>query len=157
MALATPGEEMERAKIKSGVGVVFSDDSCQSSGTMEGPAVPIDLSAFADTDFCYLTTTGRVTGQPRTIEIWFATHQQTLYMLAGSRDGAGWVKNLKRTPEVTVRIGERRFSGRARVVSDQSEDALARRLVVGKYQSRDSDDLSDWGRTALPVAVDVTD
>jgi hypothetical protein len=66
------------------------------------------------------------------------------------------VKNLKRTPEVTVRIGQRHFSGRARVVADQSEDALARRLVVGKYQSRDSDDLSDWGRTALPVAVDVT-
>ena len=156
MALATPGEKMEQAKIKSCVGVVFSDDPCQSSGTMEDPVVPTDLSAFADTDFCYLTTTGRVTGQPRIIEIWFATHQQTLYLLAGSKEDAGWVKNLKRTPEVTVRIGKRHFNGRARVVADQSEDALARRLVVGKYQSRDSDDLSDWGRTALPVAVDVT-
>jgi deazaflavin-dependent oxidoreductase (nitroreductase family) len=117
----------------------------------------MDLSAFADTDFCYLTTTGRVTGQPRTIEIWFAIHRQTLYFLAGSKEDAGWVKNLTRTPEVTIRIGKRRFSGHAWVVSDQSEDALARRLVVGKYQSRDSDDLSDWGLTALPIAVDITD
>ena len=70
---------MEQAKIKSWVGVVFSGDPCQSSGTMEDPAVPMDLNAFADTDFCYLTTTGRVTGQPRTIEIWFATHQQRVY------------------------------------------------------------------------------
>jgi deazaflavin-dependent oxidoreductase (nitroreductase family) len=119
--------------------------------------MPMDLNAFADLDFCYLTTTGRVTGQPRTIEIWFAVHRQTLYMLAGSRENAGWVKNLKRTPDVTVRIGGRHFTGRARLVEDKSEDALARRLVVGKYQPRDSDDLGDWGRTALPTAVDLID
>ena len=116
--------------------------------------MPIDLHAFADVDFCYLTTIGRVSGQPRTIEIWFATHRQTLYMLAGSRENAGWVKNLKRTPEVTVRIGKHHFSGRARVVEDSAEDVLARQLVVGKYQPHDSDDLSSWGKTALPVAVD---
>jgi len=119
--------------------------------------MPIDVNTFADLGFCYLTTTGRVTGQPRTIEIWFALHRTTLYMLAGSREDAGWVKNLKRTPEVTVRIGKHHFSGRARVVEDKSEDALARRLVVTKYQPRDSDDLSDWGRTALAVAVDFID
>jgi deazaflavin-dependent oxidoreductase (nitroreductase family) len=113
-----------------------------------------DLGPLADLDFCYLTTTGRVTGQPRTIEIWFAASGRTLYMLAGSREKAGWVKNLKRTPEVTVRIGERHFAGRARLVQRAEEDTLARRLVVGKYQPRDSDDLSAWGKTALPVAVD---
>src|SRR4249920_2989054 len=99
----------------------------------------MDLNAFADLDFCYLTTTGRVTGQPRTIEIWFVAHRQTLYMLAGNKENAGWVKNLKRTPDVTVRLGKRHFSGRARVVEDKSEDVLARRLVVTKYQPRDSD------------------
>jgi deazaflavin-dependent oxidoreductase (nitroreductase family) len=75
-------------------------------------------------------------------------------MLAGSREEAGWVKNLKRTPEVTVRIGKHHFAGRARLVQQAEEDTLARRLVVGKYQPRDSDDLSTWGKTALPVAVD---
>lgn len=119
--------------------------------------MPTDLNAFADEDFCYLTTTGRVTGQPRTIEIWFAVHEQTLYMLAGSREDAGWVKNLKRTPAITVRIGNLHFAGHARLIQHAEEDTLARRLVVGKYQSRDSDDLSDWGRTALPVAVDISD
>jgi hypothetical protein len=33
------------------------------------PADPRDL---ADEEFCYLTTTGRVTGRPHEIEIWFA-------------------------------------------------------------------------------------
>jgi hypothetical protein len=51
----------------------------------------------ADADFCYLTTTGRVTGQPRTIEIWFALHGRILYMLAGGGRNAQWVQNLVRT------------------------------------------------------------
>lgn len=116
----------------------------------------LNLDSIVDEDFCYLTTIGRVTGRPRTIEIWFAVHEQTLYMLAGSRENAGWVKNLTRTPAVSVRIGKHCFTGSARIVAPAEEDALARRLVVGKYQPRDSDDLSDWGRTVLPVAVDLS-
>lgn len=113
------------------------------------------LDAFADEDFCYLTTTGRVTGRPRAIEIWFALHGRTLYMLAGSGRNAGWVKNLSRAPEVTIRLKQTHFTGRARVVEDKNEDALARQLVVDKYQPRDGDDLGGWGRTALPIAVDL--
>ena len=105
--------------------------------------------------FCYLTTVGRVSGRPHTIEIWFALDGRTLYMLAGGGYAADWVKNLVRNPEVGLRLRDTEFGARARVVEQADEDALARRLVVGKYQPRDSDDLSDWGRTALPVAVDL--
>jgi deazaflavin-dependent oxidoreductase (nitroreductase family) len=111
---------------------------------------------FVDDDFCYLTTTGRVTGQPHTIEIWFALDGGTLYMLSGSHV-SDWVKNLLREPKVAVRLGQATFAGRARVVAQASEEALARRLVVEKYQPRSSDDLSGWGQTALPVAVDLAE
>jgi deazaflavin-dependent oxidoreductase (nitroreductase family) len=117
--------------------------------------VPPDLRALAGEDFCYLTTAGRVTGRPHTIEIWFSLDGQTLYMLSGGRDGSDWIKNFRRTPEVTVRIGSERFGGRARVVEDGEEDELARRLLVEKYESRPGS-LSNWRRTALPVAVDLT-
>jgi deazaflavin-dependent oxidoreductase (nitroreductase family) len=113
-----------------------------------------DLSALADEDFCYLTTTGRVTGRPHTIEIWFAMEDLTLYMLSGGRDRSDWVKNLQRTPEVTVRIAGEHFDGRARVVEDAEEAELARRLLVEKYERRPGS-LSNWRRTALPVAVDL--
>jgi deazaflavin-dependent oxidoreductase (nitroreductase family) len=113
-----------------------------------------DLQQFVDDDFCYLTTIGRVTGQPHTIEIWFALDGISLYMLSGSHT-SDWVKNLLRDPDVVVRLGETTFAGRARVVAQTDEDALARRLVLAKYQPRDSEDLSGWGRTALPVAVDL--
>jgi deazaflavin-dependent oxidoreductase (nitroreductase family) len=109
---------------------------------------------LADEDFCYLTTTGRVSGRPHTIEIWFAFEGRTLYMLSGGREKSDWVKNLRRDSAVTLRIGDSLSEGRARVVSDAAEDALARRLLLEKYQGRYGGDLSRWGTTALPVAVD---
>lgn len=113
-----------------------------------------NLQAFAREDFCYLTTAGRTTGEPHEIEIWFALNGQTLYMLSGGRDRSDWVRNLKRTPEVSVRIGGEVFEGRARIVENAEEDALARRLLVEKYE-RWPGSLSNWRRTALPVAVDL--
>jgi deazaflavin-dependent oxidoreductase (nitroreductase family) len=76
-------------------------------------------------------------------------------MLSGGGERSDWVKNLIREPKVTVRLGERSFRGRARIVDGGEEDARARRLLLEKYSAGYSGDLSDWGRTALPVAVDL--
>jgi deazaflavin-dependent oxidoreductase (nitroreductase family) len=108
-------------------------------------------------DYCYLTTTGRVSGQPREIEIWFGLEGETLYMLSGGGERSDWVRNLQREPAVTVRIGDVTLPGRARVVSDPQEDERARRLVYEKYSARYSGDLENWRRTALPVAVDFSE
>ena len=116
-----------------------------------------ELAELAREAFCYLTNTGRVSGRPHTIEIWFALNGRTLYMLSGNgpRHRADWVRNLTKTPAVTVRIGDREFAGIGRVVEDGEEDGLARRLLLEKYEPTYSGDLGDWGRTALPVAVDL--
>lgn len=114
-----------------------------------------DVQSLADDDFCYLTTLGRRSGRSHTIEIWFALSGHTVYLLSGGRDQSDWVKNALAHPEVQVRVRERSFAGQARLVSDQQEDALARKLVFDKYTPRDSDDLSEWARTSLPVAVDI--
>jgi len=57
--------------------------------------------------FLYLTTRGRVTGQPRRIEIWFVEHAGKYYIVAEGREQAGWVKNLKVNPSVTFSVGPR--------------------------------------------------
>jgi deazaflavin-dependent oxidoreductase (nitroreductase family) len=116
--------------------------------------MPVDPRSLAGEDFCYLTTVGRATSKPHEIEIWFALTGGTLYMLSGGRDRSDWVKNLRRNPEVKVHVAGERFEGRARVVEDQKEDALARRLLVEKYE-RSPGSLANWRRTALPVAVDL--
>jgi len=114
-----------------------------------------NLKQLAEADFCYLTTTGRISGRPHTIEIWFAIHGQTLYMLSGDLDKSDWVKNALRSPTVQVKINNSKFTGTARLVSDPEEDTLARKIVFEKYTPRSSDDLVDWSRTSLPVAVDI--
>ena len=109
----------------------------------------------ASQDFCYLTTSGRVTGSPHRIEIWFALVDQTVFLMAGDRDRSDWVRNLMITPDVELELGGRKRVTRARVVEDGTdEDALARRAMLEKYAERDGGDLSTWGRTALVVAID---
>jgi deazaflavin-dependent oxidoreductase (nitroreductase family) len=110
---------------------------------------------LADEQFCYLTTRGRVTGRPHRIEIWFALDGNTLYLLSGGRERSDWVKNLRKTPEVTVELGSEIFIGRARIVDDEGEDERARALVHDKYAESYGGDLSSWRSSALPVAVDL--
>ncbi len=112
-------------------------------------------SHFASEQYCYLTTTGRVTGRPHRVEIWFAIDQRTLYMLSGGGDRSDWVKNLRREPTVTVEMGVAKFKGTARVVTDPAEAERARTLVHDKYAPEYRGDLSDWRRSALPIAVDL--
>lgn len=115
--------------------------------------LPSDL---ADEDFCYLTTTGRRTGRPHTIEIWFGERNGVLYVLSGGGDRSDWVKNLRKEPAVSVRVGDRTWPARARIVEDRGEDGAARRLLASKYQGwREGRPMSTWARSALLVALDV--
>ena len=68
---------------------------------------------------------------------------------------ADWVKNVVHHPQVTVSIKGVVLTGQARLVKDQEEDALARRLLAHKYQ-KSEDHLVRWLSNSLPVAVDLT-
>jgi deazaflavin-dependent oxidoreductase (nitroreductase family) len=112
---------------------------------------------LAELDFCYVTTTGRRSGTPHTIEIWFALRERVVYLLSGDGGGSDWVKNLREHPTVGLRIGDLDLICRARLIDDPAEDELARRLLFDKYTPRYSGDLEEWHRTALPVAIDLPD
>jgi hypothetical protein len=92
------------------------------------------------------------------VEIWFAAEPgtRTIYVLAGGRQRADFVRNAMVEPKVTVRIGDREGGATARVVdAGPEEDARARRLVLAKYLQPGQSDLESWGRSALPVAFDL--
>jgi deazaflavin-dependent oxidoreductase (nitroreductase family) len=102
-----------------------------------------------------LTTVGRVTGAPHTIEIWFTHRASTIYLLSGGRDRSDWVRNLIHTPDVRIRVGARDYSGLGRIVTDPDEQRLARDAVYDKYATGYGGDLTGWRETSLPIAIDL--
>ena len=114
------------------------------------------LAKLAGEDYCYVTTTGRVSGKPHEIEIWFGMRGNTIYLLSGGGDKSDWVKNMRAKPQVKVRIGEKHFMGQTRFAINAEEEAQARRVLATKYQGwREGRKLSEWARTAFPVAIEL--
>jgi deazaflavin-dependent oxidoreductase (nitroreductase family) len=94
----------------------------------------------------YLTTTGRVSGLPREIEIWFVESGETLYLLAEHFHRAHWVQNIQRDANIRIRIGKREWRARGRVLdpeADREQWDLAQELSRQKY---------GWG-DGLPVEI----
>lgn len=108
-----------------------------------------DLRAAGE---CRLTTTGRRTGEPRKIKIWFAAVGDVVFMLAGGRDDAHWVRNIQANPVVRVEIQRRTFEGRGRAVEGEADDPVARDALAAKYGTKW---LAKWLRESLPVRIDL--
>lgn len=100
----------------------------------------------ANTQFLYLTTVGRITGEQRQIEIWFVQSQGMFYVLAEHFHDAQWVKNIGRNSRVHVRVGDQEFDATARALDERHDCETwqrARRLSLEKY---------GWG-DGLPVEI----
>ena len=101
---------------------------------------------FSTVQYLYLTTTGRKTGLPREIEIWFVAHADRFYILAEHFHRTQWVRNIIANPRVQVRLAGREFTATARVLDEQQDAALyklAQQLELEKY---------GWG-DGLPVEI----
>ena len=86
-----------------------------------------------DVDCCYLTTTGRRSGRPHEIEIWFGVVDTILYLISGNGPTADWYLNLLADPDVRIRIEAETHTGKARVVSDPAERRRVGDLMGAKY------------------------
>jgi deazaflavin-dependent oxidoreductase (nitroreductase family) len=106
----------------------------------------LDLQSVAHEQVLNLTTIGRVTGQPREIEIWFIVRSGKLYLFCEHGETAGWVKNVRRNPSVSVRIGGHQIAATARVLDHQADRELwdeVQAIADRKY---------GWG-DGLPVEI----
>jgi len=105
-----------------------------------------EIQSVADEQVLYLTTIGRATGLPREIEIWFVVCRQHFYLFAEKGEAAGWVRNIRRNPEVTVRIGERQIYATARVLDRRADLELSDKVAAI------ADRKYGWG-DGLPVEI----
>ena len=98
--------------------------------------------------FIYVTTTGRVTGKLREIEIWFVESGDKLYILAEHFFKTQWVQNIVRNPRIRVRVGDHECDATARVLDPDIDSAAwhkAQELAREKY---------GWGE-GLPVEISL--
>ena len=96
--------------------------------------------------FIYITTTGRVSGLPREIEIWFVEREGKYYIFAEHFFKANWVRNIQKNPCVHVRLGKREFAATARVL-DETQDA-----ALWKDAQQSAREKYGWGE-GLPVEI----
>jgi deazaflavin-dependent oxidoreductase (nitroreductase family) len=104
--------------------------------------------------FCSVTTTGRITGNPHEIEIWYVQRHETVYILMGGGEKADTVRNVAKNAGAWVRIGSKTVPAHGRVVSDAAEAAWVREHLPRKY-AHEEEGLAEWAETALPVAFDL--
>lgn len=94
------------------------------------------LLVKTETQYLYLTTTGRKSGVPREIEIWFTEIEGRFYIIAEKREAANWVQNIINDPLITFRVADRKCTGVGRVISEKTEPELlelVRKLSDRKY------------------------
>jgi deazaflavin-dependent oxidoreductase (nitroreductase family) len=99
---------------------------------------------LADMPLLLLTTIDARAGGRRTTPLVY--HRRGCrYVVLASNGGAarhpGWFRNLERDPNVTVELGSRTFSARARILAASERDAVfaavvARAPAAGEFQAR---------------------
>jgi deazaflavin-dependent oxidoreductase (nitroreductase family) len=73
-----------------------------------------------------LTTIGRKTGQPRTVELRFLCYDGNFYATSSRVHGKHWCENLIRNPNVEITTRGERFACIAKQVTDE---VLRRRIL----------------------------
>ncbi len=91
------------------------------------------LEKVADQSTVELTTTGRTSGKLHTKPIWFVYDQGHLYLQAGKEGKTDWYQNLKKNPQMTLKIGTVTASGKAKFINDPKEAERIHDLFSKKY------------------------
>jgi deazaflavin-dependent oxidoreductase (nitroreductase family) len=114
------------------------------------------LTDVADEEFAYLITTGRRTGAPHEIEIWFATDGTVVWMISGGHDRSDWVQNLLAAPDAIVRIGDRTLVVRVRPpLRGSGERRAAAEALHAKYAAQVGATAEEWVQDAYLLAFDI--
>ncbi|ATQ30745.1 nitroreductase [Rhodococcus ruber Chol-4] len=102
---------------------------------------------------CLLTTTGRKTGQPRTVPLLFLEDGERVVLVAsqgGLPQHPLWFRNIRADPRVTVQVRSRVRQMTARVATPEERSHYWPRLVA---MYADFDNYQSWTDRVIPVVV----
>ncbi len=92
-----------------------------------------DLEKVANESTVEITTTGRKSGKAHTKPIWFVYDQGHLYLQSGKGGKSDWYQNLKKNPQMTLKIGSVSFTGKAKFIDEAKETERIHGLFSTKY------------------------
>jgi deazaflavin-dependent oxidoreductase (nitroreductase family) len=93
--------------------------------------------------FIYLTTFGRKTGKAHTVELWFASSGDRIF-LSHEGEQTDWMKNLNKNKCVSVKIGSLKFDANAQVGEGEARETGKRALYEKYYGPASKETIDDW-------------
>lgn len=103
-----------------------------------------------------LTTTGRKSGKRRVTPLQYEELDGKIYVTAAYGLKADWVRNIQANPRVEVRIKQRRFQGKALVITDPERIADMLELRLKQHPRMIAAILRSEGLPAKPAREDLT-
>ena len=95
-------------------------------------AVSEKLKDLAGRQTLRLTHSGRKSGKPYQVTIWFVVSPEKVY-IATANVNRQWVRNVKKTPRVKLTIGPVELDGEARFLDNAVERDRVLAMVRQKY------------------------
>jgi deazaflavin-dependent oxidoreductase (nitroreductase family) len=89
------------------------------------------LARVANNGTLRLTHQGRKSGKEYQVTIWFVVDGARMFLPSANRN-RNWVKNVTKTPRISLKIGDEVFRGEARPISGPERQPVMR-LLDRKY------------------------
>jgi deazaflavin-dependent oxidoreductase (nitroreductase family) len=106
-----------------------------------------------------ITTTGRKSGEPKRIEIWFHNIQGRCY-ITGRPGRRSWFANLAANPDFTFHLKEGAqadLQARARVIADEAARRATLRTIIAAIEGDFERNLDEWVVGSPLVEVEFID
>ncbi|MCJ7455704.1 nitroreductase/quinone reductase family protein [Candidatus Bathyarchaeota archaeon] len=114
-----------------------------------------ELQKVASQKLIHVTTTGRGTRKPHSVELWFAVKNGKVYL---SHEGSetDWMRNIRHSDRVSFEIGGKNFTGKARLLENGSEEAWEAEVALyEKYYGKAAKEIiEDWFSLSKLIAIE---
>ena len=107
--------------------------------------------------FIHLTTKGRKTGRPHSVELWFAASDGKVFLSHEGKE-TDWMKNIKQKGEVSFEIGGENFTGTGHYINENSDEArLCKGALYEKYYGKATKEIiDDWFSLSTLIAIETS-
>jgi deazaflavin-dependent oxidoreductase (nitroreductase family) len=95
------------------------------------PEIATQLARVASYQTLRLIHRGRKSGKRYEVTIWFVVDRDAIYL--NGNMNTQWPRNLQANPQLTMRIGQETFQGKANLVTERADRERIFAMIARKY------------------------